>query len=228
MKYTTLNTIVNDLLLIVRGSKIASSEIISKRQIEDWVHQYRAILIARHVDKNNYTNPDFIQEIPKLALELTDLGGEFFYSSVLNLPKTINRDVKSGYTWIGTSDGKELQLVPQHRAFWQQYKKYTPNDNICFLKDNKLYFKSNGIPISYITVRGIFENPMEVGRFINPETSLPYTTLDSPYPIPVTMLEGLKQMILSKELKIEVSAPSDSKNDSSHGVSDNTEKEFKA
>jgi hypothetical protein len=224
--FTTLNTIIEDILKTARGSIISSSEPVSKRQIEDWVHQYRAVLLKRDLDKNNYPNPDYIQEIPKLELETVQLGNITYLATTLNLPKTINMNIKSGYAWIGTLDGKELQLVPQHREQWQEYKRYTSNDVLCFLKDNKLYFRYNDPSINYITVRGIFENPMEVGRFVNPETNLPYTNYDSPYPIPNSMLDPLKKMIFESELNITLQAPSDTKNDSNHGVDQNEEHKF--
>nr|DAX07740.1 MAG TPA: hypothetical protein [Caudoviricetes sp.] len=45
MKLNTLNTIVDDILLILRNSTIGESEHISRIQIEQWIHQYRAYLI---------------------------------------------------------------------------------------------------------------------------------------------------------------------------------------
>ena len=62
MTFTTLNTIIEDILKIASGSIISASNPFSRRQIEDWVHQYRAILLARELDRDNYVNPDYIQE----------------------------------------------------------------------------------------------------------------------------------------------------------------------
>ena len=58
INFVTLNTIVNDLLNVVRSSKVSRSEPISKRQIEMWVHQYRAILIKQ--DLSSQFNKDFL------------------------------------------------------------------------------------------------------------------------------------------------------------------------
>ena len=80
--------------------------------------------------------------------------------------------------------------------------------------------------ITHVIVRGIFENPMEAGRFVNHTTNLPYMTIDSPYTIPNNMLNSLKKMILEKELNIIVTTPSDLKNDSIHGVDQNLEHKF--
>ena len=67
---------------------------------------------------------------------------------------------------------------------------------------------------------------MEVGRFINPNTNLPVMTYDSPYPIPNNLLPVLKEMVLSKEMKIIVQSPTDVKNDSDYGVAPKVENKF--
>lgn len=223
MQFVTLNTIINDLLLIIRGSNISRSEPISRRQIEDWIHQYRAVLLKRDMDKGKVPNPDFIQELPKLALEVDTVNSSLL-RTVLELPRTINFNFKSGFTYIGTIDGTEIQYIPEGRNKWQQYKKYTPNNPLVFLKNSKLFIRPGTTEIEYITVRGIFEVPSEAARFVNPLTLLPYFNADSKYPIPNDLIPSLKEMILSKELQIEVSSPSDTKNDTNHGVSVNAEK----
>ena len=72
MNFITLNTIITDLLLVIRGSKISDSETISKRQLEEWIHQYRSLLIKQDIDKGKMPNPDYIQEIDHLKLESID------------------------------------------------------------------------------------------------------------------------------------------------------------
>ena len=75
MNFVTLGGLVNDLLLTVRGSKVSRSESISKRQIEEWIHQYRGTLLKRDLDKGKTPNPDYIQEIDHLKLEAIDTAG---------------------------------------------------------------------------------------------------------------------------------------------------------
>lgn len=239
MKFTTLNTIVNDLLSIIRGSIVSQSEPISRRQIEDWVNQYRSFLLRQSLDKGTYPNPDYIQEIPFIELEevpvegdsldssYTDysLSGDTILRTKLDIPKTVNFNFRQGFTFIGDPEGKEIQYVPEHRAKWQEHKKYTDSDPLVYLKNNKLYVHNSDIDdLTHLHVRGIFEVPSEVGRFVNPATDLPYFDENSPYPIPNNLIPPLKEMILGKELKIESTSPSDTKNDGSHGVSQNIER----
>ena len=63
ISFITLNTITTDLLNIIRGAQVTQSEPISKRQLEAWVHQYRALLIKQEMDKGKMPNPDYIQTL---------------------------------------------------------------------------------------------------------------------------------------------------------------------
>jgi hypothetical protein len=227
IKFVTLNTIVSDLLDIIRQSKVSRSEPISKRQLEGWVHQYRALLIKRDLDKGKMPNPDYIQEIPALQLDVIDRSegtvlesNTYMLRTNLALPNTIDLNNKAGFMYVGTLDGIEYQFVPEGRTQWQQYKKYTNNDNLVFLRNKHLYLLSVS-PVKYITVRGVFEVPTEVSNFVNPNSTSDSADLDTPYPIPIHMLPSLKELILKTELGIQYVAPSDTANDSAHKVQPN-------
>jgi len=227
IQFTSLNSIVTDLLEIIRQAKVSRSEPISKRQLEAWVHQYRALLIKRDLDKGKMPNPDYIQEIPSIELEVVDVadGGSigtysYMLKTALALPNTIDLNNKSGYTYIGTIDGYELQFIPEGRAQWQQYKRYTQKDSLVFLRNKYLYILSVS-PIKYLTIRGIFEIPTEVSNFVNANMPTRSSDEDDAYPIPISMIPSLKEMILKLELNIEYQAPSDSSNDSKHAVAPN-------
>ncbi len=213
----SLDKIVQDLLLIIRGSKISQSEPISKRQLEDWVHQYRALLLKRDLDKNRMPNPDYIQEIPNLELEPIEgsedntIGSDcYVFRSTQQLPKALDLSKKSGITYVGTILGIQLQMVSYNRYRWQSYRKYTSKDKLAFLRNQYMYVSNNEL-LKYINVRGVFEQPLEV-------TTLNSVDYRDNYPIPMDKIPILKEMILKKELMIEVQAPSDDKNDSDHSV----------
>ncbi len=219
IEFVSLNSITQDILWIIRGSQVTSSETISWRQIENWIHQYRAMMIKKDLDKSKYPNPDYIQEIQCLKMIVVDKADDstiktnrLLLRSELQLPKTIDFNYSQGFTYIGTLDGKELQLVPQSRVKWQKEKYYTSTQPIVYYKNRYLYL-DNEFVVEYLTVRGIFEVPSEVADFVNPYTNLPEFTLDSKYPIPITMLPGLKKMILEQELNIMTHETSDLKND---------------
>ena len=228
MEFITLRTITSDLLKIIRASNISSSETISIRQLEDWVHQYRAVLLKRDLDKGRRPNPDYIQEINHLRLDPVETVGDdiaaernesltYRYKTILTVPKTLDLHYRSGFTHIGTPMGEEIQLVPESRSQFQEYKKYTNKSRLCYLRNGYIYVV-NDFPLEFIAVRGIFEIPSEVGRFVNPVTDQPYFNLDTKYPIPANMVPDLKSMILQKELQIEVAAPTDNTNNQANDV----------
>lgn len=225
MEHITLDNIITDLLNVVRGSKITQSETITRRQIEEWVNQYRALLIKQDLDKGKMPNPDYIQELPGVLLEVVDRSNEvdlksttYILRTKLELPKTIDLNFSSGLMYVGTIDGREIQLVPEGRARWQQYKRFTSNDPIAFLRNKRLYINTV-VPMVSVTVRGVFEVPTEAGNFINTHADITTLEYRDAYPIPANLVPVLKEMILSRELGVMVQSPSDNKNDSSNKVS---------
>ena len=74
-KLGTLNTIIDDIMLILRQNNISESEQLSRIQIESWIHQYRSMLIKQDIDKNRDINPDYIQEITAIPLDIVDHYG---------------------------------------------------------------------------------------------------------------------------------------------------------
>jgi hypothetical protein len=222
IQFVTLNSIVLDLLNIVRAANISRSELISPRQVEMWVHQYRSLLIKRDLDKGRMVNPDYVQEIPGLELEVVDRtkgmdlpSGLYLLRTKLELPKTIDLNYRSGFTYIGTVDGREIQFVPESRVRWQQYKKYTNKEELAFLRSKHMYLVYPS-PIQYLSIRGIFEVPTEVGNFTNDHADYTYANWDTPYPISENMLPELKAMILKAELGMTVQAESDLSNDAAN------------
>jgi len=225
INFVTLNTIATDLLEIIRNFNVSRSENISKIQREMWIHQYRALLIKQDVDKGKKPNPDYIQTIPALDLEVVDASDSidihsksYILRTVLEIPKTLDFNFKSGIVYIGTLDGNEIQLIPEGRNKWQQYKKYTNNNNVAFIRDGHIYLIYVK-PITQITIRGIFEVPTEVMNFINPHMTPREGGWDDVYPVPINMIPVLKEMILKRELGIGTAMPSDKANDSNNLVS---------
>lgn len=219
----SLKEIIYDLLNIIRGSKITDNEPISERQIEEWIHQYRALYLKRDLDKNKYPNPDYIQSIDCLELVPEDLAGSTssistgvkVYKTSVKIPNTLDLNRKSGITFIGDLYNNRIQLVPESRVNFQAYKKFTPYVSLAYLRDNYIYIH-NTKELQYITLRGIFENPSDLSSLTNGCTNTPIYTTNSEYPFPVDKLPSLKTDILKNELGIEWNSPTDDINDDAH------------
>jgi len=223
MVVISLNNIIYDLLNIIRGAKITDNEPISPYQIENWVHQYRSLYIKRDIDNKKYPNPDYIQSIECVKLVKQNKAGntslvqseDILYRTDIKIPKGIDFNRKSGITFIGDLEGNRIQLSPEARVKYQEYKKFTGESPLAYIRDQYVYIH-NPKGLEYISIRGIFENPVDAATIINPYTNLPSFDYDSPYPIPLDKVYAIKQDILKNELGIQWNAPSDDVNDDSH------------
>lgn len=207
MTFVNLDAITEDLLRIVRGSEISDDEPISKRQLEHWVHTYRALLIKRDLEKKRIVSPEYMQEITGISVTETSPGSGL-YSTDIVIPNVIYRKNDSGYVWIGSAT-EQYQLIPSIRAEYQGCKKYTSDYPYVYLIQDTLYTNRS----DDMVIRGLFDDPMEAAAINNSSIS----TRDR-YPIPASMIPTLKEMILGKELNIEYRSPSDEENNATHNI----------
>lgn len=211
MELVSLNTIIYDLLNIIRAAQVADDEPISERQIEAWVHQYRAFFIKRDIDKGNMPNPDYIQDLDNISLEYDSVKKQ--YRTSVDIPNGIDFNNQSGITFVGDVYGNQFQLLPEKRVNWQQYNKWSQDETLTYLDNNRIYVY-NAKGLSNIFIRGIFENPVEAAE-ANGQTY----SYDSPYPVPLSLVPVIKEEILKKELNIISSAPNDDVNNADHDLS---------
>lgn len=207
---TTLRTIIYDLLRIIRGAEIVDDEPISESQIAEWIDQYRSLFIKRDIDKGKPANPDYIQTIDDISLEFDTSMDK--YRTTIDIPKTINLNHKSGLLFIGDTYGNQIQLVPESRVNWQEYKRFTQDATLAFLRNQRIYIHNQKV-LNNVSIRGVFEIPAEAA--VANGGTFDY---DSAYPFPKDMLPALKKEILKGELGIEVKAPSDDRNDAEHEI----------
>lgn len=225
MKFT-LKNIISDLKNIMRGHRVTQSERLSDRQIEAWVNQYRALLVKQEFDKGKKPNPDYIQTLTNVELVPYELSTEdidtdyFVYRSKFKLPNAIDLNHKSGLLYISDLWGNEIQLMIEPRVNWQKHRRFTGNNRIAYLKDGYIYAHNHEL-LEYITIRGVFEIPLEAVNYDAFNKGERLKDQDFEYPIPANKIPTLKEMILQKEIGISIQAPSDNKNDSVNLLSGN-------
>lgn len=212
MKLFTLNTIIDDILLIVRNNNISESEDLSRAQIEMWIHQYRAQLIKQDLDKKRDVNPSYTQtidyELEQEPINEVDLVGNlnklcgFVYPTIEDVPKSIDLHFGTGIIRVTDLHDCTIQYMSSARRHYQWLRR-TSKEYSYYYKPDKIYVQGPDA-LRWIRVTAIFEDPTEVG--LEPDDS---------YPIPVDKIGALKQMIFDNELKFMLSMPSDDKNNSS-------------
>lgn len=210
MTFNSLNSIIDDILLILRNNNISESENLSRIQIEQWIHQYRALLIKQDLDKGRDINPAYIQEInPIHIVKIGRSVGTFDYVSEITLPKFIDLHFGTGLVAVKDLDNNLIQIGTETKAKYQTSRKYTCGDYIAYVKNNRLYI-SGPEHLEYVKISGILEDPTKIGECFDYD--------DTPYPIPANMLGVLKELIFSKELNIMLRVNEDDTNNSTNDI----------
>lgn len=208
--FNSLNSIVQDIMLIYRDNNLSESENLSRIQVELWIHQYRALLIKQDIDKGREINPDYLQTIGPLHIsKVSNCAGGYNYISDEKLPKFIDLHFGSGLVSVKDMFGNLIQVGTETKAKYQVSRKYTCNDYIAYLKNNYLYILGPE-HLEYVKVEGILEDPTQAGDCFDRD--------DTPYPVPANMIPVIKQMIFEKELNIMSIMPNDTTNNSTNDV----------
>lgn len=213
MTFFSLNMLIDDILLQYRNSDISESEKLSRYQVEQWIHYYRALLIKQDIDKGRDINPDYVQSIGPLHIsKVSNCALSFNYKSDSKLPKFIDLHFGSGIVAVKDLDGNLIQLGTETKAKYQSSRKYTCKDYIAYIKNGHLYILGPE-HLEYVTVEGILEDPTSAGDCFD------YN--DTAYPVPANMISVIKQMIFEKELNIMLRLPNDNTNNSTNDLTYN-------
>lgn len=213
----TLDEITDNILQIARNNNVAESEHLSRRQIQLWIHYYRAFMIKQWIDKEReLENLDemFIQTIQPIHLNKVETApGKLLYVGDKELPKLIQFNNRVGVISVKDMYGNLIQIGNQTKSKLQRYRKATCGDYIAWVKGNKIYVEGDSNKLEYISVDVIAEDPTSLVDCWSP---------DMEYPIPASMIPTIMDMILKRELQVMVQMPSDTTNNSE----DNTQNRF--
>ena len=213
----TLDEITDNILQIARNNNVAESEHLSRRQIQLWIHYYRAFMIKQWIDKEReLENLDemFIQTIQPIHLNKVETApGKLLYVGDKELPKLIQFNNRVGVISVKDMYGNLIQIGNQTKSKLQRYRKATCGDYIAWVKGNKIYVEGDSNKLEYISVDVIAEDPTSLVDCWSP---------DIEYPIPASMIPTIIDMILKRELQVMVQMPSDTTNNSE----DNTQNRF--
>lgn len=206
MTFNSLNAIVDDIMLEFRDSNIAESESLSRLQVEQWLHNYRAKLIKEDLDKGRSVNPAYVQTMGPLHISKTETAtGHYEYVSDDEIPPVLDLHFGTGISVVKDIFDNLIQVGNETKAKWQINRKYTCNDYIAYIKGGHLYLTGPGY-LEYVQVEGIFEDPTSVGDCFDAE--------NTPYPVPANMIPTIKQLIFANELNVMLQVPTDITNNS--------------
>lgn len=202
----TLANLIDDVLLEARNNNIAESEHLSRHQIEIWIKSYRAQLIKQDIDRGRTINPMYTTTIKTEVEAITEPNGHTMYVGITELPSLIDFNNRPGVISVKDAYGNLIQIGSETKMKLQRFRKYSCNDYIAYVKDNKVYVEGDSNVLENIEVQIIAEDPTELGECYNPNTD--------EYPIPASMWGTIKQMIFTKDFQTMRQMVSDTTNDS--------------
>lgn len=206
MKLNSLNNLIDDILLELRNSGIAESEHISRIQIEQWIMNYRAMLIHQDLNKGRDINPMYVQTLRCVHLDRVETTpGHIEYVSSIELPKLVDFNFRTGLIAVRDMFGNVIQVGTETKMKYQKYRKYTCKDYIAYLKNNRVYIEGGNNLLEWIELDIVAENPADLIECFDP---------DGPYPVPAHMIPTIKDLIFSEELNIMPKMPTDETNNS--------------
>lgn len=154
MTFFSLNTFIDDILLEYRDSKISESEDLSRIQIEQWIHSYRAKLFREELNKGYDVDPEYIQEIGLLHLtKQCDIynPNTCIRKSDEEIPSFLSLHNGTGLMWVKDSGGNLIQIGNQTKAKYQTSRKYTCQDYIAW-QDGKYLMLDGPCNLEYVTI----------------------------------------------------------------------------
>lgn len=223
MTNITKDQLVYDILTVVMGGKaISDDSILPLKHLSYLVDNTRATIISRDHSKRFFINPDIIQTLGCVDVELVDkslcpceVTGCSIYRTNLQIPKTIegtgrNLITRVGSVMLGTRPFDKINI---NRTPYIDGSKFTKDYTRYFQHDGYIYLLSTGFH-DKISISAVFEMPEEAARFSHCNGTPCYTD-SSPYPVSRKMVELIKSMIIQSNIAIELNALVDNINDAS-------------
>tara|TARA_R110000787_G_scaffold155813_1_gene269592 strand:+ start:1005 stop:1700 length:696 start_codon:yes stop_codon:yes gene_type:complete len=219
----TIKEIVYDIKNIIRGGMQSDDEIISDRQIEFQVNSLRAQFIRQDINKKRSVSDNIKQLIHCMELEVVSgtTCGLAHDLKILKSKKQIPNAIETAHSDLITAIGPtgilstNFHMIPYSRAPWAGNNKYTKRMTFTFLLDNFVYvFGPETAYLEKIKVEGVWQTPRDIEAYVNAEGIPSYDSETNEYPLSISMLDLIKQSMLSQNLQPLIQLPTDTSNNS--------------
>lgn len=198
---TTLNKIAYD----IAHSQGRENDLSYIERLRFRIHQYRATIIRRDLDRNRFTPHQFLQNIGCVEMEFVDASsccnvtvGCKVFRSKLQLPNPVRFKDRTPFYFVGTIDGKKgYSPISSAELNFFEHSKYNSNVPRYYFEDGYLYLLNDSPKI--IQVKGVFEYPHELAAYNNCDGSPCYSD-DDPYPITIDLSRNIAEAILNFDI----------------------------
>jgi hypothetical protein len=176
----------------------------------DLINEQRSLLLRNEYNRNRSIDPYILQDLSCLELELVDPiqccisvpSGCKVLRTKKRIPNTIEFFFTKGIVSVGPADIMKPRfiLVDYSRVPYVGSGRANKNSVYAFIYDQYLYVTSRNpitLMMQYITLRGIFEDPTELGNYTSCSQSTCWKPTD-PYPLNLWMWAYIKPQILQQ------------------------------
>jgi hypothetical protein len=204
----TLDEIAYNVLNAFRGGRGSQDETITIDQIKFNIRHYRAMFIRRDYARNGLVTRHLEQDLRCVEIEPVDLSkccGITIscpaWRSTKKIPRTVRFNFEEAITYVGDVTGTgRIPLIKPYEVAYISADKYTKNNTKAYMIEDYMYILNNK-GADTINIRGIFENPEDVGTFSDC-SGLPCYSGGSDFPMPMDMVQGVTQGLINGELRL--------------------------
>lgn len=179
----------------------------------DLINGQRELWLRNEYNKNRSIDPNLIQEIACLEMELVTASNCCItvpddcqvLRSTQQLPNTIEFYFSKGIVSVGPTNitEKRYTMIDYNRVPYIGNGRFNQKAIYTFLYDQYLYVISKNVLhklIKYVNVRGLFSDPTSLREFINCANQPCWSPADT-YPINLWMWEYIKPLVIQQLLQ---------------------------
>jgi len=192
---------------------------ISDDEILHWINETRSMMINQAIQKRQDISDVWIQTIGCLALTEVDTSeccevttDCYMLRSEVQLPPTIETDGINMIMQVAGIDGSTvIAKINPFRSRFRAYNKFVKNTPGWYLKNRYLYITNSDLSLGMVSLKGIFENPLDLNSFVdcNNQSCI---TLESEYPMSLKMANDVTNYIINTKVKPYMLNGQDTKN----------------
>lgn len=213
----SLNQIAYNVLNALRGGRSSNNDHISTDQIKFIIKYWRAIFIRRDQERNFNRFSSFEQSIGLVPLKEESIDiNLYLYKTDLQIPTPVRLKDGHAITYVSI-DEKQIPFVDFNRHEWSTYNKYTSKKPEAYYSGGYIYVKSHSY-IEEAEIRGIFEDPEDVFDFVNASSPTAIYDANSPFPMPLDMVDQIMSGILNGTLNLAAQTLNDTTTDTLQGA----------
>jgi hypothetical protein len=190
----------------------------SDRQLAFIINYYRVKLIDQDINKGKYLSQYYVQTLGKVKLIKTSktecgLGdcdlNDFVLRTEIPIPKAVDTNSQNLITYVGTVDGnKSYQRTSFQSVKFDSFSKYTGRNTKYYELGEYLYIVNpSSNSLKYITITGVFEDPLKVNEFksIGCDDSSDYcfNPFDIEYPLSMKHVDTIYKLIVNTEFRFQ-------------------------